>query len=451
MDGAISARHLRARCRTGRVVHPLVVRPKARVRVRGRRKCNTVTSADRSGRSGSTRTAAQLCVVTRLDRGLLRAHEPAQLNDHDDRGTTNSAYAAVARSLTRGVALYFSRPVRLFRPSKISGWQSLRSLAASGGASLSPDFVTRLVKAQGILVIPKHFVPPLLVNAALGTVLWTAYSESSSALGHCDALEAHPIKIAAISGAVAGGAQAIVAAPAENVRLAIERDRGTTGGGWSHAWREVVRGTAPNQPTGGESLRELKQIRSWMMDVRDMAGRGWNGWGWGLAKDVCGFSVFFTIFEVTRRVATELKLFSLGFVQPFEVAAGRPTSIQRHLPRIVHGCTLVAGGVTAGLAYEVVCRPWDVARKLAHIERAHSVATHRPRRSLIDMISRKIHDDGLLSFVRDVVVKEERSLSRGCSRLREHWDVWAPGGWDSWFGRHLDQEYHRRVHDTLGR
>lgn len=124
------------------------------------------------------------------------------------------------------------------------------------------------------------------MNAALGTVLWTAYSESSSALGHFDGLGAHPIKIAAISGAVAGGAQAIVAAPAENLRLAIER--GTTGGGWSHAWREVVRGTAPNQPTGGESLRELKQIRSWMMDVRDMAGRGWNGWGWGLAKDVCG-------------------------------------------------------------------------------------------------------------------------------------------------------------------
>jgi hypothetical protein len=91
--------------------------------------------------------------------------------------------------------------------------------------------------------------------------------------------------IAAISGAVAGGAQAIVAAPAENVRLAIERG---AGGGWSHAWKEVLRGTAPNQPTGSASLRELRQVRSWMLDVRNMAGRGWNGWGWGLAKDVCG-------------------------------------------------------------------------------------------------------------------------------------------------------------------
>lgn len=37
---------------------------------------------------------------------------------HEDLGTTNPVYAAVARSLTRGAALYFSRPIRLFRPSK---------------------------------------------------------------------------------------------------------------------------------------------------------------------------------------------------------------------------------------------------------------------------------------------------------------------------------------------
>jgi hypothetical protein len=123
------------------------------------------------------------------------------------------------------------------------------------------------------------------VNASLGTVLWATYAQSSSALGSYDSLGAHPITIAAISGAVAGGAQAVVAAPAENVRLAIERG---TGRGWSHAWKEVLRGAVPDQPTGSTGLRELRQFRSWMLDVRSMAGRGWNGWGWGLAKDICG-------------------------------------------------------------------------------------------------------------------------------------------------------------------
>jgi hypothetical protein len=122
--------------------------------------------------------------------------------------------------------------------------------------------------------------------------------------------------------------------------------------------------------------------------------------------------MFFTIFEVTRQVATELKLFSLGLVQPFRVAdADRPTAIERHLPRVVHGFTLVAGGATAGLAYEVVCRPWDVTRKLAQIERIQSFTTHRPRRYLIDSIARKIQDDGLLSFFRDAAGKEEGALS----------------------------------------
>jgi hypothetical protein len=128
--------------------------------------------------------------------------------------------------------------------------------------------------------------------------------------------------------------------------------------------------------------------------------------------------VFFTIFEVTRHVASEMKLLSLGLVQPFKIAgAGRPTAIERHLPRVVHCFTLIAGGVTAGLAYEVVCRPWDVTRKLAEMERVQSLTTHRPRRYLIDSIARKIQDDGLLSFFRDAAGKEEGTLSTRNQRL----------------------------------
>lgn len=255
-----------------------------------------------------------------------------------------------------------------------------------------------------------------MVNAVLGTVLWTAYSESSSLLSGGDRLEAHPIATAAISGAIAGGAQAIVAAPAENARLAIEG--GTAGGGWSHAWKEVLRGTVQNQSAEKKGLHEIRQVRGWMMEVRDMAGRGWNGWGWGLAKDVCGFSVFFTIFEVTRRLATELKVLSLGLVQPFTVAEGRPNAMQRNLPRTVHGVTLVAGGVTAGLAYEVVCRPWDVARRLAHLDRVQFATTHRQRHHIFSLITRKIHDDGFLSIFRDTTSRKEKNpMSRGRQRL----------------------------------
>jgi hypothetical protein len=127
----------------------------------------------------------------------------------------------------------------------------------------------------------RHF---LNINLISRTVLWTTYSTVSSTLeprfGHV------PIVTAAISGAIAGGVQAVIAAPAENVRLVLE---GGSGHGWSHAWQEVFRGTTSIPSTSSQqTLREARQVRAWMREVGDMAGRGWQGWGWGVAKDTTG-------------------------------------------------------------------------------------------------------------------------------------------------------------------
>jgi hypothetical protein len=178
-------------------------------------------------------------------------------------------------------------------------------LAIKEGTSLSPRYVSGLVKAQGVrtitilsllailadfseqlLVIPKHFLPPMAANAVLGIVLWTTYSEVFEIvephLGH------HPTITAALSGSIAGAAQAVVAAPVENVRLLIE------GGGvshsWSHAWKEVFRQAIPVSPSHPPKIQEIRQVRSWMKEVGEMAGRGWDGWGWGMMKDAFGKS-----------------------------------------------------------------------------------------------------------------------------------------------------------------
>ncbi|KAG8706043.1 hypothetical protein FRC08_001304, partial [Ceratobasidium sp. 394] len=63
--------------------------------------------------------------------------------------SSNSVYAALARTAARGAGLYFARPMRLFRPTKISGWTSLRHAAASQGTSLSSGFIWNLVRTQG--------------------------------------------------------------------------------------------------------------------------------------------------------------------------------------------------------------------------------------------------------------------------------------------------------------
>ena len=94
--------------------------------------------------------------------------------------------------------------------------------------------------------------------------------------------------VATLAGAVAGGMQACIGAPAENVRLVLE---GGTSQGWSHAWKEVFRGTDDSsRVTKEQKMQEIRQVRGWMREVQGMAGRGWDGWGWGCAKDMCGQS-----------------------------------------------------------------------------------------------------------------------------------------------------------------
>ena len=124
----------------------------------------------------------------------------------------------------------------------------------------------------------------MLVNILLGSVLWSTYTEATVLLEN---LSDHPVVVAAGAGAAAGGAQALVAAPAENVRFLLEG--GSLATGWSHAWKEVFRGTNENLPLSNqERLHRARQIREWMHEVGEMAGRGWEGWRWGVAKDTCG-------------------------------------------------------------------------------------------------------------------------------------------------------------------
>lgn len=152
-------------------------------------------------------------------------------------------------------------------------------------AICAPSAASHLIAVRKWLVIPKHFLPPMLVNGLLGFVLWSTYTEASSTLEPY--LAPHPTTLAAISGATAGGAQALLAAPAENMRFALEGTSRATG--WSDAWKEVFRRTEPSSDLPRqERLLEARQVRDWMKEVGEMAGRGWEGWGWGCAKDICG-------------------------------------------------------------------------------------------------------------------------------------------------------------------
>jgi len=126
----------------------------------------------------------------------------------------------------------------------------------------------------------------MLVNATLGAVLWGAYGETSKRLE--PSLGSHTLANSAISGAVAGASQALIAAPAENVKLLLEH--GLVGHSWTCVWKEVLREKNVPGPTSATSIRfqDFRPLRGWLQEVGAMAGRGWNGWGWGCAKDTFG-------------------------------------------------------------------------------------------------------------------------------------------------------------------
>jgi len=80
------------------------------------------------------------------------------------------------------------------------------------------------------------------------------------------------------------------------------------------------------------------------------------------------------------------------------VSSVKSDSLRRHVPRVVHATTLVTGGAFAGLAYELTCRPWDVARKAVHVDRVRSVSE---RHSVTVILLRKLQEDGLCSYFKD--------------------------------------------------
>lgn len=79
------------------------------------------------------------------------------------------------------------------------------------------------------------------------------------------------------------------------------------------------------------------------------------------------------------------------------------------MPRVAHAITLVSGGAGAGLTYELVSRPWDIARKTVDIDRMRS-----PQRRPIPMILlRKFKDEGWRSFL-----VNPTQISHGTSRTQ---------------------------------
>lgn len=113
-----------------------------------------------------------------------------------------------------------------------------------------------------------------------------------------------------------------------------------------------------------------------------------------LTSGISGFALFFSIFDLTRRVASQAKNLTEEHLSS-ESRPGKDSVVRNHPARIVHAMTLVAGGAGAGLVYELASRPWDAARKAVHIDRITSMAE---KHSNPKIVIRKLQEEGLQSF-----------------------------------------------------
>ena len=107
--------------------------------------------------------------------------------------------------------------------------------------------------------------------------------------------------------------------------------------------------------------------------------------------------MFFSIFEITRRVSIRVKTATQTILDGDPEAEKLFPGIRKHAPRVIHAATLVSGGAVAGLAYEMVCRPIDHSRRAYYLQGVHDKGDHSAVRTLFD----KLKEDGVLSLFKD--------------------------------------------------
>ncbi|GAA5972626.1 hypothetical protein JCM21900_006767 [Sporobolomyces salmonicolor] len=295
-----------------------------------------------------------------------------------------STFAAFTRAFAATLAFLFKRPIRLFRPVKISTWAGIQAIAEEQGRSVTPGFVRGLIRKEGWRFVPRHVLPPLFVNTLIGLTLFTTYTTSESLLlPRLPSSLSEFLLIPFISGSLAGAAQSLLSAPLDNARLLLLRrqrflrraqqnprtrrhaSRGQAGGtpfvGWWALLRDAVFQSSRVAAMGGSALvgarGRLEQGRRW-------ARRGWSLFGLSLAKDSVGFGAFFLIFEVGREGARRLALTFDG-IDPFKADDdGTDGEKQRRSPSglVLQSLGILVSGGVAGWVFSVVARPFERMR-----------------------------------------------------------------------------------------
>lgn len=299
-------------------------------------------------------------------------------------------------------------------------------MAQREGRSLSIRYLRTLLRREKSSFLPHLLIPPLLVNTTIGFCLFEVYTLTEARLlaryYHSDNAQAihgkvdvnatkqipatfTPLWIVALAGGSAGAAQCIVSAPLDNVRLVLSKDQnkpkrhqhGVYRRKRTHiiSWRAVARAAvlpfAPDvtrtrlvqKVKEGPGATTASQRKEWEKRIKRWRG-GVHGAGlvMSLLRDSVGFSAFFVVFEVSRRLAYRASLEIDQILAYFNTSAALPKALDEReeisseytpgdisysksrtkVGRIVAALVLVVGGAIGAAFYEIVGRPAELMR-----------------------------------------------------------------------------------------
>ncbi|KAK0542738.1 hypothetical protein OC846_006525 [Tilletia horrida] len=185
---------------------------------------------------------------------LKKSKEKGKGSEQSDEAPTTSSSStreALYGAVVRALVVLFARPVRLFRPVKVTSLQLLESLAKREGRTLSFRYLWKVLRREKWSFLPHLLGPPLIYQTLVGFSLFSVYTLTESSLVkrrerkqqlHLAQTEQNqptppppppppekpihatftPLTIVIASGASAGIAQCILSAPLDNVRFILE-------------------------------------------------------------------------------------------------------------------------------------------------------------------------------------------------------------------------------------
>ncbi|RIA96215.1 mitochondrial carrier domain-containing protein [Glomus cerebriforme] len=265
-----------------------------------------------------------------------------------------AAPTAFARSLIlQGLALFYRTPIKLFRPLRVDYLIVARAVMPDNKKfsfhSTSLGMLTHAVKQHGFIFIPRHILPPLVANSMIGAVLFTTYitvlsqfSGTSSFFEtnyHNNSLPPPAFSVVFTSGAIAGAAQSLVAAPLDSLKVRFEVN-------------DLLEGKH-------KSMFDFAKTTWKELGITSI----YRGIGLTLLKDSLSCGLFFGVFEFVKQQCYN------AFIK--EMRDYRENSHSKRLQLVEPAFVLAAGGMAA-LSYHFVDYPLDKIRNIFLVEEAQS-------------------------------------------------------------------------------